>query len=52
ENRQRRSHDDAAHHCVGTIASMNWQSAEVLASLDTFNLTERYGCDAEIIFVN
>lgn len=28
---------------------MNWQSAEVLASLDTFILTEGYGCNAEII---
>ena len=32
-----------------TIASMNWQSAEVLASLDKFILNEGYGCDAEII---
>ncbi|RUM24032.1 ABC transporter substrate-binding protein [Rhizobium vallis] len=32
-----------------TIASMNWQSAEVLASLDKFILTEGYGCNAEII---
>ncbi|TCV62973.1 glycine betaine/proline transport system substrate-binding protein [Neorhizobium sp. R1-B] len=32
-----------------TIASMNWQSAEVLASLDKIILTEGYGCDAEII---
>jgi len=31
-----------------TIASMNWQSAEVLASLDQFILNEGYGCDAEI----
>ena len=32
-----------------TIASMNWQSAEVLASLDKLILTEGYGCNAEII---
>lgn len=32
-----------------TIASMNWQSAEVLASLGKFFLTEGYGCNAEII---
>lgn len=32
-----------------TIASMNWQSAEVLASLDKFILTEGYGCNAEVI---
>ncbi|AYF00763.1 ABC transporter substrate-binding protein [Paracoccus yeei] len=31
-----------------TIASMNWQSAEVLASLDQFILNEGYGCDAEV----
>ncbi|MDT1061079.1 ABC transporter substrate-binding protein [Paracoccus sp. CPCC 101403] len=31
-----------------TIASMNWQSAEVLANLDQFILNEGYGCDAEI----
>ncbi|AWM25062.1 ABC transporter substrate-binding protein [Sinorhizobium fredii] len=32
-----------------TIASMNWQSAEVLAALDKFILTEGFGCNAEII---
>ena len=32
-----------------TIASMNWQSAEVLASLDEFILEEGYGCNAEVI---
>ncbi|HLS68395.1 MAG TPA: ABC transporter substrate-binding protein [Kiloniellales bacterium] len=32
-----------------TIASMNWQSAEVLASLDQFILNEGYGCNAAII---
>lgn len=31
-----------------TIASMNWQSAEVLSNLDKFILTEGYGCSAEI----
>ena len=32
-----------------TIASMNWQSAEVLASLDKFILTNGYGCSANVI---
>ena len=32
-----------------TIASMNWQSAEVLASLDKFILTNGFGCDVSII---
>jgi len=32
-----------------TIASMNWQSAKVLASLDKFILNEGYGCNADII---
>ncbi|MBW7920886.1 MAG: ABC transporter substrate-binding protein [Rubellimicrobium sp.] len=32
-----------------TIASMNWQSAEVLAALDAFILGNGYGCEAEII---
>jgi len=32
-----------------TIASMNWQSAEVLASLDEFILENAFGCDAEVI---
>ncbi|OHV76534.1 ABC transporter substrate-binding protein [Rhizobium sp. LCM 4573] len=32
-----------------TIASMNWQSAEVLAALDKLILNEGYGCNAEII---
>ena len=32
-----------------TIASMNWQSAEVLASLDKIILSEGYGCDAEVV---
>ncbi|WP_313352675.1 ABC transporter substrate-binding protein [Paracoccus sp. (in: a-proteobacteria)] len=32
-----------------TIASMNWQSAEVLANLDQFILNQGYGCSAEII---
>jgi len=31
-----------------TIASMNWQSAEVLSSLDKIILNEGYGCQAEI----
>lgn len=31
-----------------TIASMNWQSAEVLSNLDRFILNEGYGCRAEI----
>lgn len=32
-----------------TIASMNWQSAEVLASIDQFILANGYGCDAELV---
>ncbi|WP_343315771.1 ABC transporter substrate-binding protein [Brucella sp. BE17] len=32
-----------------TIASMNWQSAEVLSNLDKIILTEGYGCTADII---
>lgn len=31
-----------------TIASMNWQSAEVLSSLDKLILNEGYGCEAEV----
>ncbi len=31
-----------------TIAAMNWQSAEVLASLDKFILNNGYGCNASI----
>ncbi len=32
-----------------SIASMNWQSAEVLASIDDIILREGYGCDVEIV---
>ena len=40
----------AAQDCGDvTIASMNWQSAEVLASLDEFILETAYGCNAEVI---
>ena len=31
-----------------TIASMNWQSAEVLSNIDKIILNEGYGCNAEI----
>lgn len=31
-----------------TIASMNWQSAEVLSNIDKIILNEGYGCDAQI----
>ena len=31
-----------------TVASMNWQSAEVLSALDKIILTEGYGCDVEV----
>ena len=31
-----------------TIASMNWQSAEVLSNVDKIILSEGYGCQAEI----
>jgi glycine betaine/proline transport system substrate-binding protein len=32
-----------------TIASMNWQSAEVLANLDKIILNAGYGCNAEVV---
>ncbi|HHV68036.1 MAG TPA: ABC transporter substrate-binding protein [Ochrobactrum intermedium] len=32
-----------------TIASMNWQSAEVLSSLDQYILKNGYGCDAQLV---
>lgn len=32
-----------------TIASMNWQSAEVLANVDKFILNKGYGCNADIV---
>jgi len=32
-----------------TVARMNWQSAEVLASLDKFILEKGYGCDVSVI---
>ena len=32
-----------------TIASMNWQSAEVLANVDKFILNKGFGCNADII---
>ncbi len=40
----------AAGDCSDTtIAAMNWQSAEVLASLDKFILENGYGCNVSII---
>lgn len=33
-----------------TIASMNWQSAEVLSNIDKLILENGYGCEAEITF--
>jgi len=32
-----------------TISNMNWQSAEVLASIDKLILSEGYGCKAELV---
>lgn len=32
-----------------TIASMNWQSAEMLANIDKFILSKGYGCNAQVI---
>lgn len=32
-----------------SVASMNWQSAEVLAQIDKFVLEEGYGCDVEVV---
>lgn len=40
----------AAQDCGSlTIASMNWQSAELAAAVDQFILNNGYGCSAEII---
>ncbi|APG95735.1 glycine betaine ABC transporter substrate-binding protein [Sinorhizobium americanum] len=35
-----------------TIASMNWQSAEVLSNIDKIILNEGYGCSADIVVVD
>lgn len=35
-----------------TIASMNWQSAEVLSNIDKIILNEGYGCSSEIVVVD
>lgn len=32
-----------------TIANMNWQSAEVLAQIDSFILSKGYGCEVELV---
>lgn len=32
-----------------TVASMNWQSAEVLAAIDEFILAKGYGCEVEVV---
>ena len=32
-----------------SVASMNWQSAEVLAQIDKLILSEGYGCDVEVV---
>ena len=32
-----------------TVASMNWQSAEVLAEIDQLILAKGYGCDVEVV---
>lgn len=32
-----------------SIASMNWQSAEVLAQVDKFVLSKGYGCEVEVV---
>ena len=32
-----------------TIANMNWQSAEVLAHIDSFILSKGYGCEVELV---
>ena len=42
------SYANAAECGSVTIASMNWQSAEVLSNLDKIILNEGYGCQAEI----
>jgi len=35
-----------------TIASMNWQSAEVLSNIDKIILNQGYGCSSEIVVVD
>ena len=35
-----------------SIASMNWQSAEVLSNIDKIILDEGYGCNSEIVVVD
>jgi len=32
-----------------TVANMNWQSAELLANVDKFILTNGYGCEVELV---
>lgn len=32
-----------------TVSNMNWQSAEVLASIDKFILTEGFGCNVDLV---
>ena len=32
-----------------TVANMNWQSAELLANIDKFILTNGYGCEVELV---
>lgn len=41
----------ASHADCGrvTVASMNWQSAEVLAEIDKAVLSEGYGCEVELV---
>lgn len=34
---------------TATIASMTWQSAEVMANVDKFIMSKGYGCDASIV---
>ena len=33
----------------GTVANMNWQSAEVLAHVDKLILSKGYGCEVELV---
>jgi glycine betaine/proline transport system substrate-binding protein len=40
---------NAAECGTVTIANMNWQSAEVLAAIDSIILKEGYGCETEIV---
>lgn len=41
--------DSAAACGKVTVANMNWQSAEVLANIDSIVMSEGYGCEVELV---